>query len=253
MAVIAGLTPNQWVSGFNVPDAYTLNTPMVWQGGVRGQYYNPQYATAKPTPTVSGAKPASTATPGQYRGSNGELLMPQTQTMPRAKPGGGSGATPYGSAPAGRLPWQTSGGGASPYGISTSINPRPIYSPEQTAAAVNSAAADQHKAGFLPDLMKRYDRTGVSRSAGQTAAALGDAAGYNQAARRAAAQIPMEDAYANVQSILGGQVAREGEAQGLARVLLKMLGNQQDLQFGLAGAQNDLFGSGLNLANSLFN
>lgn len=246
MANIPALTAGRYYEPGSAP-GYSMGVPRDWSHGGK-QYYDPQYAYQLPTQQPSTASYANQQMGGSGSGSMARYDQWKPKTM-----------TPK---PASNLPWQEAafGGGAGAstgaagFGnITTSIEPRPIYSEDMTRAATNLAVADQHKAGFLPDLMKRYDRTGISRGAGQTAKALGDAAGYNQAARRAAVQLPLEDAFANAGAIQQGQVAREGEAQGLAGVLLKMLGNQQALKLGVGGAQNDLFGAGMNLANSLFN
>lgn len=247
MANIPGLTAGQYYQPGSAP-GYSMGVPRDWSQGGK-QYYDPQYAYKLPT-----QQPSTASYANQQTGGSGSGMARYDQWKPKT-------TTPKPTA-GGALPWQTpvadsvfgSGSGAGGFGnVSTSITPRPIYSEDMTRGATNLAVAEQHKAGFVPDLLKRYDRQGVSRGAGQMAKALGDSAGYNQAARRAAVELPMDDAFTNAQAILGGQAARSGEAQGLSAVLLKLLGNQQDLRFGMAGAQNDLLGTGMNLANSLFN
>jgi hypothetical protein len=231
---IPGLIPGQKYNSSlgQVPQGYGLGTPR--QNGV--QTYDPRYGG----PLSQVGRTESSAGGQRPSGAYGNTATTLPWQTPSANSIFGSGANAGGTGQAG-------------FGnITTSITPRPIYSEDMTRGATNLAVAEQHKAGFLPDLLKRYDQHGVSRGAGQTARAMGDAAGYNQAARRAAVELPMEDAFTNAQAILGGQAAQAGEAQGLAGVLLKLMGNQQDLRYGLAGAQNDLFGTGMNLAASLF-
>lgn len=214
-ATIPGLTTNQWVSGHNVPQGMTLNTPMVYRDGVRGQYYNPQYATQTPAPQVAGTKPGFGGTAGQYRGANGELVMPQNY-----KPGAGPGGT-YGTAPQGRM------GGYAPFGgmlgsIQTSVQPQAIYEPWMTQNAVNQAVANADQRGNLQTLMGGFDTPGVSRSSRHAALAAPQAAQAQLTAADAKARIPFDDMMANQRNLFLGQVAREQEALGLGNLQARM-------------------------------
>jgi hypothetical protein len=104
--------------------------------------------------------------------------------------------------------------------INPSINPQAIYSPEMTKHAVNQAVAAN-----TPDLrsaMKMFDRPGLSRSAGTVSAAMPFVAEQALAGRQAASEIPLRDEIANQRHLLSGEVAREGEVQGLYDLLNRL-------------------------------
>jgi len=187
------MVPNQWVSGFNVPQGMTLNTPMVWQNGVRGQYYNPQYATQTPTPQVAGTKPGFGGTPGQYRGANGELLMPQA---PRVQ----STTTPAYQGQSFAPNIQT--------GISVGpVMPQQMVQSEQNRLRNTKAAAPQGPVDYSP-YMQRLN----SLLSGQMNAAATD--------------FGRDAAYANAQQQLGTEQARARAGTGWGGVALQQYGNQ---------------------------
>ncbi len=102
--------------------------------------------------------------------------------------------------------------------IQTSITPGPIYSPQQTQEAVNSAVASQHVP--LPWLQSRYAGRGMGvNSPGVIGSVLPTYARGVAAGQQATAQIPFQDTLADAQHILAGQTARENEAQDIYRIL----------------------------------
>lgn len=239
MPSVPGYKQGQYYPAGSLYDqGLSFGTPRDWTGGRGGQQvYDERYVTPL------------------YRESSMPTSRPRP--LPGAKPSSGGGVigggnrTPFGAA----LPWQ---GGSdlfaptNPFaGITTSIVPRAIYSPEQTLAATNQAVAENQAAGNINDILKRFDSPGISRGAAHVARALPIAAQANQAARRVRAQLPMEDFFANQQAILGGETARENEAQSLAQLALRQRANEQQLRQGLAGQQLQNFGAGFNLVDAL--
>lgn len=104
----------------------------------------------------------------------------------------------------------------------TSITVGDIYSPRQTRAATNQAIAAQHAQADLRQAMKQFDRPGISRSAGSAAAALPTVVQANMGAAQAAVGIPLLDAIANAQHVLGAQTARENEAIGWGNLGMRL-------------------------------
>lgn len=103
--------------------------------------------------------------------------------------------------------------------IQTSINPSGIYSPQQTLEAVNQAVASQHMQANMPWLQSQLRRPGMSvHSPFTQRQALPSYVSALAGGRAAEAGIPFEDAIANAQHVLAGQVSRESEGQGLARL-----------------------------------
>lgn len=109
---------------------------------------------------------------------------------------------------------------------SITVPPEGIYSPRQTQAATSQAIAAQHARGDLRQAMKQFDRPGISRSAGSVAAALPTVMQANTAAAQAATSIPLLDAIANAQHILGAQQARENEAIGMGGLGMRLVEDQ---------------------------
>lgn len=109
--------------------------------------------------------------------------------------------------------------------ITTSITPKPVYTPLMTQLAVNQAVSDSR---LTPtSVAKQFMRPGVSTSQStkyRSAPAL--AAGFSMGAQQAAG-IPLADNIANEQSLMAGQLAKHQEWTGLAQLLLKQLGLQQ--------------------------
>lgn len=123
--------------------------------------------------------------------------------------------------------------------IQTSITPEAVYSPWMTQAAVNTAVARQHQLSDPRQLMKRTDRPGSSRGAGALLAAIPGMAEGDLGERRARAEIPLEDFFANAGNILRGQTGRDREALGYANLGARLLGNEIDTQNAAAGLGND--------------
>jgi hypothetical protein len=111
--------------------------------------------------------------------------------------------------------------------IQTSINPRGIYSQQQTNAYKNQAVADASKRGNLNYAMKQFDRPGVSRGAQSIYMAMPKVANAYSDAAMASAAIPLADESANQQNMLRGEIAQGLEFNQLARLLLgqQSLGN----------------------------
>lgn len=193
-----------------------------------------------PRPTVSGPGPFGVTSgtwpqiltaQNQFYGA-GSQQHQQPSALP-GQPGGGSGTgtglgTNYGA------------GGQ----INTSITPQNIYSPQQTTAATNQAVAAQHAQGDPYAQFKRFDRPGVSRGAQTGALALPGIMAGKLGAANAAAMLPFEDAQANAQHILSGQLAREGEAIDWGNLLARLEETQSRLR--TSGIQ-----PGLSLLNAL--
>src|SRR5574340_876302 len=119
---------------------------------------------------------------------------------------------------------------ASPvFPVTTSINPSPVYTPEQTQIAMNQARASADR-GTLDYFLKRQDQAGVSRSAGSVARAMPAYAANRMQGIQDAEGIGLQHAMANAQSILQGQQGRFQEAVGYAGLrdqIESMLRNQQ--------------------------
>lgn len=104
--------------------------------------------------------------------------------------------------------------------IQTTIQPRDIYTQQMTQQRVNQAMADAHQRGNMSQLLKQFDRSGVSRSGRNTFAALPQYAQSRSDAVQAQAAIPLADEAANQQNRLRGEIAQGLEFNQLARLLL---------------------------------
>lgn len=126
-----------------------------------------------------------------------------------AAPAGGGGIPP------------ATGGAAQ---IQTSIKPQTLFSKGLTQRTANQAIADRQRSANWTHAQKQFDRPGVSRGDGsQYRAAPQVAQGLTQAAM-AGGQIPWDDEAANQQFLMQGQVARAGEFNQLADLLMKLQG-----------------------------
>lgn len=163
--------------------------------------------------------PGSLSMPPQYAQRRGGMMM-------NANPAQAAAPAQTGQSP-----------GQSLFNVQTSIEPQPIYSPQQTQYAKNQAMADAYQQSSMPWLLKQFDRPGMSRSAGTVAQALPQYAQGMASAGLAQQAIPFQDAAANAQNMLQGQVAREHEAQGLAGVLAGFQGSNLNFQ---SAQQNQL-------------
>lgn len=187
-----------------------------------------------PRPTIQGTgiggRTEGTITDflNSYPKTPGQVGYQPPSALP-GQPGGGTGmGTNYGA------------GGQ----INTSITPQNIYTPQQTTAATNQAVAAQHAQGDPYAQFKRFDRPGVSRGAQTGAMALPGIMAGKLGAANAAAMLPFEDAQANAQHVLSGQLAREGEALDWGNLLARLEETQSRLR--TSGIQ-----PGLSLLNAL--
>lgn len=103
--------------------------------------------------------------------------------------------------------------------INTGISPTGVYSPQQTQWGVNQALATGAQNADPRYQMKQFGRPGVSQDAGTLAAALPGMAQAQSGAQQQAAQIPLQDAVANQNQLLQGQVASSTAGSGLANAL----------------------------------
>jgi len=134
----------------------------------------------------------------------------------------------FGSQPPAQQPPEQSGNNFA--NIQTGINPTAPYTQQMTNAAVNNAFAAN-----TPDLnyaMKAFDRPGVSRSAGTAGAAIGSLGQLAGNQMQAQAQIPFGDYFANQQSMLGGETAREGAALDQYGLMNQLTGANNQLALG---------------------
>lgn len=118
----------------------------------------------------------------------------------------------------------------------------PMYSPEYTQYQQNAIL------GQVPDLnelMKQYDRPGVSRSAGNVMRAANERAQMQAAARIQAATVPLQNHIGNVQQMLAEQIARENETYGIGSRLGSFqdnaVANQNNILLRLLGGLGSIF------------
>jgi hypothetical protein len=105
--------------------------------------------------------------------------------------------------------------------LNTTIQPREPFSEQQTRSAVSQGIAGINRSASLPGLLKNSYRPtsgfGVGPATyGQVAPQLAAGAAGVRDMRNT---VPLADAMANQRSKLSGQVAREGEAFGLAELM----------------------------------
>jgi hypothetical protein len=96
----------------------------------------------------------------------------------------------------------------------TSVTPRNIFTPQQTAYNTNQGVANAFTQSDPYSLSKEMDRPGMSRSAATQRNLLPAQMQGRVQAAQAQAELPFADAAANANNMLRGQVAREGEALG---------------------------------------
>jgi hypothetical protein len=142
--------------------------------------------------------------------------------------GSGSGSNPY----SGNTLVDQSGGGNGSGGnggnggnngnggttVTSSITPRPIYSPEDIARNTSQRVAQAFAAGDSRLLQQRFAGRGRSLDSGTASAVMPAVAQAENAAAEARIGSPLQDWYANQNNILQGQVGRAGEALGLANI-----------------------------------
>lgn len=106
--------------------------------------------------------------------------------------------------------------------IQTSITPQSIFSRGLTQRTMNQAVADRQRMANPVYAQKQFDTPGKSRDQGTQYRAAPVRAQALTDAALASAQIPWNDEAANQQFMLQGQVARAGEFNSLADLLLKL-------------------------------
>lgn len=164
--------------------------------------------TGQPMPPLAVPQDVLNSLPTWYR----DLLIQNN----RVAPGPGQNPQP-----------QPGVGGAH---INTSITPGGIYSPLQTRAATNQAIAAQHAMADPYTQLKQFDRPGSSRSSANAALAMPGIQAGRLGAAQASFEIPFRDAQANLQHLLAGETAREGEALDWGSILARMMEQQSRLR-----------------------
>lgn len=113
--------------------------------------------------------------------------------------------------------------------ISTSIQPKPLFSDRQTRSALNQAVAGA-QAQYQPyDLNKRFNNPGFSKGIGTARNMQAPLMAGRANAADAMATLPFNDMAANANQLLQGQVARENEAQGWGNIGANNLAHAQQL------------------------
>lgn len=126
--------------------------------------------------------------------------------------------------------------------VTSTINPRPIYSPESIARNTNQRVAQALAGGDARLHQQRFAGRGRSLDSGTRSAVMPQVAAAENAAAEASINSPLQDWNENQQNILQGQVGRAGESLGMGNMLDNFYGNQQSQQqsllmslFGLMG------------------
>lgn len=118
----------------------------------------------------------------------------------------------------------------STYNVTSMIKPRNIYDQNTTAQYANQNAAQAQQNADPYQAAKMFDRPGISRGRASQALIAPFVAGGQLGAANAYANIPFQDAQANAQHMLRGQIAREGDAQQWAGTGMGMWNENQALQ-----------------------
>ena len=114
----------------------------------------------------------------------------------------------------------TSGNSAGNIEVDTSVNPTGVYSNQQTREGQNLAHAQAMQSGNPAGMIQNYTRPGISAaSPALLSQMVPEIAGAYGAGQQAVQSLPFQDAMANAQQLLSGQVAREQEGLGMAGVL----------------------------------
>lgn len=116
--------------------------------------------------------------------------------------------------------------GRTPMNINTSIQPSGVYTPQQTRYAANQNFAHQSALADPRFAMKQFSTPGISQGAQSYASAMPDITAAQSNGIAGNAQIPFQDASANSQQMLSGQVLREMEGLGWGNIGAR----QQELQ-----------------------
>lgn len=115
--------------------------------------------------------------------------------------------------------------------ITASIQPQQnVFSPQLTNMAANQAQAEADRFASLPEILKQFDRPGVSRGPGTVSMALPQMAAIRSQGAESAAGIRAGDQLANRQMQLAGQQAQDTEGLGLASMLRRLWGIDQSNQ-----------------------
>lgn len=128
-----------------------------------------------------------------------------------------------------------SGGGnnGNGFSVTSTINPRPIYSPETIARNTNQRVAQALAGGDERLLQQRFAGRGRSLDSGTRSAVMPAVAAAENAAAEAMVASPLQDWYANQANLLQGQIGRAGESLGLANIMDNYQGAQQQQQLSL--------------------
>lgn len=147
--------------------------------------------------------------------------------MPSVTTGSGNGSGGNGGN-AGNNGSSNSGG----YGdtVTSTIQPRPIYSPTDIQRNANQNVAQAFEAADFRGQQERFMGRGRSFDAGTASAAMPGVAQAENAAAQAQIGSPIQDWYANQANILQGQQGRANESLNMASILDQIRGSQQSAQ-----------------------
>lgn len=106
--------------------------------------------------------------------------------------------------------------------ITTSVTPGNVFTPNQTQLAQNQSLATASQNADPRWQQKSFMTPGRSTDGGTLAAATPGIAQSLFAGQQAAAAQPVQDAFANQNQMLQGQIAQQGESNGLANALAQI-------------------------------
>lgn len=115
------------------------------------------------------------------------------------------------------------------------VQPRPVYTPQQTQNAMSQVQGAHRQGGDLYGLMKQYDRPGVGRSEATLSMAMPQQVRADVAGRAAQGGLYMDDTVANQKNMLTGSIARDREMLGLGNLAARMAEIEQRNQLGQQG------------------
>ena len=162
---------------------------------------------------------------------------PSATQKPAERPAAPTGPTPIG-------PPGGSGTGNLGTVTSTIDSSTPLYTDEQTRAYTTQMASQARQMGSPRVAMKKFSRPGMAHDEGTLAAALPQITAARAAANNLRGTIPLQDAFANQQFALQGQVAAGQETNQLARLLQQLQGTQDtERNSAMQAILNPLMGS----------
>ncbi len=103
--------------------------------------------------------------------------------------------------------------------ISTSVTPGGVYSPQQTQWGVNQARANADQMADPRWQQKQFMTPGRSMDQGTMGAAIPGIANALFTGQQQAASTPLNDAFANQQQMLSGQIGQQQEGNALMNML----------------------------------